>query len=243
MSREFFILCSRLIPQYARRRVRYWLLRLLNPGRYLELRTLRQIEGEYSLRGFDRNRCIFIHIPKCAGIAINKSLFQNNGGGHLTLTQYSFAFTPAEFDRYFKFTVVRHPLDRLVSTYFFLKSGGFDTEDAKWSLENLSGIRSFEEFVLEWLTEDRIWSKTHLVPQHWFLEDCWGEIPLDFIGRYEQLSSDFGYIRQVLDRPDVELVRLNQSKHRPYSEYYNKETSRKVAELYSKDMALFGYSI
>jgi len=37
----------------------------------------------YSLKGFDDKQVIFIHIPKCAGVSINQTLFGNLGGGIL----------------------------------------------------------------------------------------------------------------------------------------------------------------
>jgi len=46
-----------------------------------EFNRLRNKKGDYTLEGFDRLKCIYIHIPKAPGIAINKALFGNYGAG------------------------------------------------------------------------------------------------------------------------------------------------------------------
>jgi len=53
---------------------------------------------------FDRYQCIFVHIPKTAGVSICRSLFENLAGGHTTIAKYQIIFSKKEFDRYFKFT-------------------------------------------------------------------------------------------------------------------------------------------
>ena len=69
----------------------------------------------YSYEPYDRYRCIFVHIPKAAGMSVCRSLFGNLAGGHATLADYQIIFARAEFERYFKFTFVRNPWDRFVS--------------------------------------------------------------------------------------------------------------------------------
>src|SRR5579864_4267416 len=51
----------------------------------------------YTFRPFDEHRCIFVHIPKCAGVSICTSLFGNLAGGHTDLRTYELVFSPAEF--------------------------------------------------------------------------------------------------------------------------------------------------
>ena len=58
-------------------------------------------EQGYSYKGFDEKKAIFIHVPKCAGVSINKTLFGNLGGGHCTLEDYSKRFEPNCIRYYF----------------------------------------------------------------------------------------------------------------------------------------------
>lgn len=78
----------------------------------------------YSFKPFDESKSIFVHIPKCAGVSINKSLYGNLAGGHTTFDEYIIIFEPKCIENYFKFTFVRNPWDRVVSAYFFLQKGG-----------------------------------------------------------------------------------------------------------------------
>ena len=95
----------------ARHVLRRTAFRVLHPTRFGRLQRLRKTVSPsgYSYSGFDRLQCIFVHIPKCAGVSIASSLFGNLGGGHATLSEYRLVFDCREFNRYFKFAVVRNP--------------------------------------------------------------------------------------------------------------------------------------
>ena len=98
----------------------------LNP---LKLETLRMriadLRGRGVYRGYpDEHRCVFIHIPKAAGTSLTKTLFAAPSR-HLQYTEYERA-NPKKFKKYFKFTFVRNPYDRLFSAYSFLKKGGLE---------------------------------------------------------------------------------------------------------------------
>ena len=96
-------------------------------------RLLRGQTDPYSLRTMIARGCLFIHIPKCAGIAVSKALFNNRAGGHLPLAHYQLIITPQQYKHLFKFTVVRNPYARLLSAYRFLASGGLNARDAAWA--------------------------------------------------------------------------------------------------------------
>ena len=92
----------------------------------------KETDDGYSFKPFDQCGCIFIHIPKCAGVSVSKALFGNLAGGHSRVVDYQLVFNSNEYSNYFKFTFVRNPWDRLVSAFFFLKKGGFNDADKKW---------------------------------------------------------------------------------------------------------------
>lgn len=203
-------------------------------------REYRESEGEYSLSGFDKHRCIFIHIPKTAGISVNRALFGDYGGGHKDVTFYKRAFGPLTYRRYFTFTFVRNPYSRLLSAYLFLKKGGFDENDKEWAETHLTRYSSFGQFVKEWLNEENILTYNHFIPQHSFVCDI-GLVPdVDFIGRFENLEEDFQYIACRLGL-DVNLPVLNKTGSRRWQDYYTPELAVKVRELYSEDFEVFGY--
>jgi chondroitin 4-sulfotransferase 11 len=199
----------------------------------------------YSLRGFDEHRCIFVHIPKAAGISVAMALFGNLAGGHNTARHYRVVFGP-DFWRYFKFTFVRNPYTRLVSAYEFLRSGGHPAwpTNQRFRDEVLSQYADFEDFVLRWLRPGTQWPEPHFRPQHEFLE-LGGRIVMDFVGRVERIQNDFATVSDRLGIP-AQLERLNptvEKKESLGSYYSNDAVERRVREVYAKDFELFDYPL
>ncbi len=198
-------------------------------------------EAGYSFLPFIENECIFVHIPKCGGSSISQALFGNSAGDHIAIGEYSQAFSSREFNRYFKFTFVRNPWDRLVSAYHFMKQRNWDPAGTG-SVGNLSEYPEFDLFVRGWLNPDSI--KMHAVfrPQtsYIFRKD---KLMVDFVGYLENIEDDFGYIRSKIGS-DVDLLHLNQGKLRSsdYRDYYNYETIRIVENIYRDDITRLGYS-
>ncbi len=194
-----------------------------------------------SFAALDYFQCIFVHIPKNAGLSISYTLFGNTGGSHRKIKNYKKIFSPATFKKYYKFTFVRNPWDRLVSTFFFLKNGGLTEKDRIWAEENIALYTDFDSFVKSWLSEENINKSLHFQHQHEFLENEKGEILLDFIGRFETIESDFKIIANTL-KIDRTLKKSNASRRKEdYRSYYNEETKNRVAEVYAKDIQLFNY--
>src|SRR5258706_16293188 len=105
-------------PNVLWHRFRRWNFRTFRPAKFAGLQKKRG--------PFDEHRCIFVHIPKCAGNSVTKSLSQFGGFdcGHTNLKRFQIMFGPEEFNRYFKFAFVRNPYDRLFSAFLFMKKGG-----------------------------------------------------------------------------------------------------------------------
>ena len=103
---------------------------------------LADLRGRGVYAGYpNRHRCIFIHIPKTAGSSIVEMLF-NEPSRHIPYFVYRDA-NPEKFRQFFKFAFVRNPWDRLVSTYFFLREGGVNEDDRRWSNAHFEPLREF----------------------------------------------------------------------------------------------------
>jgi len=198
----------------------------------------------YSLRGFDEHRCIFVHIPKAAGVSVAMALFGNLAGGHDDARDYRKVFG-RDFWRYFKFTFVRNPYTRLVSAYEFLRRGGHPAwrTDQRFRDDVLSEYADFPDFVLRWLKPGTDWPE-HFRAQHEFVE-LGGRLVMDFVGRIENIEADFA---TVSDRLGIQarLQRLNPTaeKHGTLREYYSSDAvERRVREVYARDFELFGYPV
>ena len=211
------------------------------------VRKLRALRREvspagYTLKSFDAHHCIFVHIPKCAGVSVCQSLFGNHGAGHHPIGVFQQVFEPPFFDSCFKFTFVRNPWDRLVSAYEFLQGGGFNDTDRRWARRHLSAYSDFGRFVREWVTPENVSSWIHFRPQTDFLLLPDGRTGVDFIGRFESLEADFS---QVCTRLGIQgrLGRFNtrRQRTRDYRAAYDTHTRDIVGEVYARDIAALGY--
>lgn len=196
--------------------------------------------GDYiSFRAFDYYRCIFIHIPKTAGLSVNKTLFGNLGSNHKGIHYFKKLYSARTFEKYFKFTFVRNPYTRLHSAFLYLKKGGINENDKNWADKYISDIDTFEDFVLHFLNTESIYSYILLYPQSYFITTDEKKTPLDFIGRFENLHQDFDHIRQVLGI-QRELKTLNINKQKKALEL-SEEVKDKIYMLYKSDFELLGY--
>ncbi|MPZ18406.1 MAG: hypothetical protein GEV06_10905 [Luteitalea sp.] len=198
----------------------------------------------YSLSPFDEHRCIFVHVPKAAGVSVAMALFGNLAGGHDDASDYCRLFG-RDFWRYFKFTFVRNPYTRLVSAYEFLRAGGHPAwpSNREFRDQVLSEYADFQDFVLRWLKPEPKWPE-HFRPQHEFLE-LGGKLVMDFVGRVERIEEDFAKVCERLG-VHAQLPHANETRGdraRLESYYANEAIQRRVQDVYAKDFELFGYSV
>ena len=146
----------------------------------------------------------------------------------------------ATFRDYFKFTIVRNPWDRLVSTCAWSGQKWVNGEGLEPALFNELVVQLHQAFRASQRASSPLGVAPHLSPQfQWVFDE--GQRPLvDFVARYENLEQDW---RHICARLSIEValpVRMR-SHHRPYREYYCDETRAMVGEVYARDAELFGY--
>lgn len=190
---------------------------------------------------FDQHQALFIHVPKSAGRSIVRGLFDVKSVEHAPAEWYQ-RLDREKFEQYFKFTFVRNPWDRAVSAYTYLKNGGSaaSEDDRHWS-RFVNEYDSFDEFVCQWMTADNIMRNALFTPQTLFLQDEYGRMAMDFVGRFEHLEHDFARIAEQL-KVQATLPHINQSRQTPYESFYSESSRDIIAELYAGDIAAFGYS-
>ena len=199
----------------------------------------------------NETQSIFIHIPKTAGMAIAQSLYGSwiegvhpcAEMGHASLAKYQWILAPREFKRYFKFSFVRNPWDRVFSAYCYLKQGGFNEQDQAWSKKNIGSL-DFEAFVTQQLQHNsNILRGPHFIPQHCFLQSYNKKnYPLDFLGMFENLPEDFAVVKNKIN-PSASLLEINKGKRvADYRDCYTPHMVDIVAKCYADDILLLAYT-
>ncbi len=189
----------------------------------------------------EKFNCFFIHIPRTGGTSISRSsLFKDSRYlGHRTIEELN-TMMGDRFSGAYKFTIVRNPWDRVVSTYHFLRDV---TEDDHWFPSNrdyheLCRQVSFEDFCH--LLPEIYMDEIHLIPQiMWIYHN--GISYCDYIGKYCFLQNDFDHVCDKIGYPRETLLNLNKSTHEAYRTYYNSETRDIVGTLYWDSVKLFDY--
>lgn len=185
----------------------------------------------------------FVHVPKTGGTSVRVALGNIYGFAHgqlggqphyaayrirdmVGLDRWSAAFT---------FAFVRNPWDRMASMYAY-----------KTSRE------PSPEALLRWLRTDSPHCHT---PQLYNIAEplgdpprgkadtvAYGEILVDFVGRFERLAHDFAKAAGRAGLGQPKLCRINNSVRRPdYRPYYCDEARELVAVRFADEIERFGY--
>src|SRR5580704_4904265 len=138
-----------------------------------------------------KHKFIFIHINKTGGTSIEKAFapdadIRDVPHKHAPVAFYK-QWWPDQFRTYFKFAFVRNPWDWLVSRYYWSKDRQrlFDY--------------SFDEFLRRLkkrirLCESAPWLEDEALKPQLDRLTIRGAIAVDFVGRFENLQSDFDFI-------------------------------------------------
>jgi len=201
-----------------------------------------------------RHRFIFTAIPKTGthsvrralrehlgpddgeqvGLFVQKSLpyppIAAIGHGHIGLAQIRPFVGEEAFQGYLKFAFVRNPWDRFVSYCAFMTR-----EDGTFDKRPRDVMRHF-------LFKDRPVDHLLFFPQHAFLVDAEGRLLTDVLGRVEEMQASYDAICARLNIPSAQLEKVNSTRRNDYREYYDRDLTAAVAELYRRDVDLFGYS-
>ena len=94
---------------------------------------------------------------------------------------------------------------------------------------------SFKEFMKNHL--DQFELKTQL----YWITNKKGEIPMDFIGRFENLDNDFSYVANVLKIANKNLTKLVAGDGQHYTQFYDAEMRDLVCKRYKEEISFFKF--
>ena len=189
--------------------------------------------------------CIFIHIPKCAGNAVQQSLFREVVFGHQTIRQYQIALPKTLYEKTWKFTVTRNPWERIVSAWRFLEAGGFHEHDADYFAENLSQYPTFDHFVNDWLVFQDLdqCGCAHFKTQLHYIRDFRGRVAMDYIVKLSDLASEYSHIREKVGGSELIVNNQTMGENVNWRSFYDtSETLENVSRVYAEDIRVLDYA-
>ncbi|WBA17100.1 sulfotransferase family 2 domain-containing protein [Salinivibrio kushneri] len=186
---------------------------------------------------------LFIHIPKAAGSKVSLDLYGSQIGHKKAKDYYfndhsSFCLVPT-------FTIVREPIDRFLSAYNFLTSGGLSKKDRDFNREVLSKCSSVNEFIEKEMSVNslNVYKVPHFESQYEYVYSR-GTLLVDFVFKLEDLVegkisiSDVFNLRREINFSDIK----NRSKEKKFSHADLTEKSiHTLKEFYHKDYEVFAY--
>lgn len=189
-------------------------------------------------------KCIFIHIPRCAGSSVEHWLCGKDwwsidpASKHLTARQARMIY--AEYwDSYFKFSILRDPLTRSRSCLKYADHFGLSAENGRI---DFSGYRQrfgdsvLVEYDYRFHAPDSVRHAGQKPGQ------IYGNIldeELDFIARFETLHQDMEQVRAQLGVAHKMDIHAERSKHETAP--LAPDTIREIHALYAEDYRVFGF--
>ncbi|MDT0556638.1 sulfotransferase family 2 domain-containing protein [Patiriisocius hiemis] len=196
-----------------------------------------------------KHKCIFVHVPKAAGISIEEIFlddlnlnFQNRMAlllgkntnkslgppfvSHLTSSEYitQHFITQKQFETYFTFGWVRNPYDRVYSFYKYL---------------GYKSLMSFEKFVINYMP--------NLINDKnikYFLQPMWnylsidGKIAVKYVGKLENIESD---ILEVFKNSKIERRNIPHSNNS--KEISLREKTKRIFRILKKSPLAFRHCL
>jgi hypothetical protein len=200
--------------------------------------------------------CIFVHIPKCGGTSIESTLFpkgertqenlwrgfidefhnayQTGGLQHLKAYQIRHYLGRAQYDKFFKFAIVRDPYGRTISQYNYMTTAR-------------KGLRQFIEFEPEddfstYLAKIKTRSHVQWEPQISFVNGFDGKRLVDKIIRLENLNDEWD---ALLDDLKVDFRRKLRHRNKKEQKFTRADLTAEhkaiIQEYYYEDFVSFGY--
>lgn len=202
-----------------------------------------------------KHKVIFLHIPKCAGTSINQLLSDNKNFNYLLPDyEYLYGWCPKRkifmqhatvqelielelisndiWDNYYKFTIVRNPWDRIVSSYNWIKNN----LNLDGSLTDFLFLKNSFSLISD--LNPSFYRADHLKTQSEFIfhEDY----HLDAIFNFKDIGSI--NFKELFNCKNFELKHHKKSKSKKhYSSYYTNTQIDIVNEIYSDDISNFSF--
>ena len=197
-------------------------------------------------------KAIFIHVNKCGGTSVKKSLVAskdiiictNNIPGSKT-NIFDIQKLPI-YKNVFSFTIIRHPFSRLISTYKMIKR---DTPELNITIDNIIKIAIDPQISYNIPKSDNIKSggmdvyiKRHTLPishPHYGIVDENNNIKVSYVCKLENIGNDWIIIKKNLNIK-FSLPKKNSTNNDKIQ--LNTDQIETLYKYYEKDFLIFNYN-
>ena len=181
------------------------------------------------------HKCAFVHIPKTAGRSVGLA-FGKRDQFHKSIDVLKKEIGD---EKYYFFSVVRNPLDRMVSMYFYLKNKNEFPYEQNMTFDDFikEGKEWWDSKPLDLSTKNKEIKNFYFSPQTMWIARG-GKIEVDKVIKFEKLNEQFQFIIERFNLKN-NLPHTNASSHNHYSTYYNKNSKSLVKEWFESDFNMF----
>jgi chondroitin 4-sulfotransferase 11 len=196
---------------------------------------------------------VFIGVPKTGSTSVRNSL--SKYGDVFSITDTSspvyvhakskelkkyFIQNKWNWDEYFKFAFVRNPWDSIVSQYFYkINFVNREKLNAPYNKEFMIRCKLLKNKCNNFNSAVKLNLLTFDNQINWIIDKK--ECIIDYIGRFETLEEDFKNICEKINLPETRLKHENETEHKHYSEYYDKESIEIIKKKFKLDIKIFNY--
>ena len=195
-----------------------------------------------------KHQCIFIHIQRCAGTSIETWIAGDDWWNIEPRTKHLLASQAREiysdvWDRYYKFAIVRRPVERMISC---LQHGNPLGLSHDWR-NGFSFSRYHELFGSDVVVEHdaRFWKREDLLTSRHRSGTVYGNIldeQLDFIGRFENLHEDLKIVAKAIGKSESFNFHRERSMPRFVTpERLSRTDILHIETMFQQDRVQFGY--
>ena len=175
----------------------------------------------------DKEKLIFIHIPKNAGTSIT-SYFStqriNQPRKHASIEEIKSGF-PTEYEAYKKFAIVRNPYDRMVSYFFYLKKNN------NYYVRGIN-FKEWSNYLINIIKENINNSELKKT----FTQDSWVDNTVNIL-KFENLEKEMNNFL----KEQIKLPKINTSNHQEFLKYYDEDSLNNIYNIFKEDFEKFNY--
>lgn len=182
--------------------------------------------NSYRLRDWRGKEFQFIHIPKCAGTSIVKSLGVIDPGHYTYSDLVKMKVVRGDEP---VIVVVRDPVDRIISTYNYAKKA--QKKNGPNPLSWIAKYHTLNDFVLKGLNERNVKNNYFLMPCYSYIEGC-NKDNINLIN-FDNLQPEFEEMANNLGLQYKPLTKENSSERK--KEPMSQEVIAKLRKLYFSD--------